>query len=101
MEEILNILELRWVLYLLGFIFLPRINLLFVWYFHGGNLWTYPWVLYGAGFIFMPRMFLGLLVAFTTQNYSIGAAMAIVGFFMDGGTKYFYDHRRRKKRRRD
>ncbi|RKZ30361.1 hypothetical protein DRQ36_05810 [bacterium] len=97
MENALNIWELRWFLYLLGYIFLPRISLLFVWYFHGGCLWDHPWVLFVAGWIFMPRMFFGLLVALTTQNYTIGVIMTILGFFMDGGTKYIYERRRRRK----
>jgi len=100
MENALNIWEIRWFLYLLGFLFLPRISLLFIWYFHGGNLFEYPWALYIAGWLFMPRMFTGLLIAFTTQNYTEGAILAIIGFFFDGGTKFGW-YRRRRTRKRD
>ena len=101
MVEALNVWNLNWLLYLLGFLFLPRINLLFIWYFHGGSLWSYPWVLYVSGWFLMPRMFTGLLVAFTTQNYSLGVFLTLAGFVIDGGTKYgFSRHRRRRRDRR-
>lgn len=93
-----NIWDLHWFFYLLGFIFLPRINLLLLWYFQGGNLWTYPWELYIAGWLCMPRTFTGLLVAFTTQQYKVGVLLTILGFIIDGGTKYGW-HRLRKRRR--
>jgi len=98
MEQAINILELRWILYLLGFIFLPRINLLCVWYFHGGTFWDERWILYVPGWLFMPRMTTGLIVALTTQNFTLGAVLTILGFFMDGGTKYWWDRRRKRRR---
>ena len=92
-------MQLHWLLYLIGYICLPRITLLFIWYFHGGNLWDYHAALYIAGWILMPRMFIGLLVALTTQNYTIGVVLAIMGFFIDISTKYGGVRRMRKKRR--
>ena len=101
MDSALDIWTLNWFLYLLGYLFLPRISLLFIWRFHGGNLWAYPWEIYLAGWILMPRMFIGLLVALTTQNYGIGVFLAVLGFFIDGGTKYgMHIIRRRRKSRR-
>ncbi len=99
MDNLLNIWEVRWFLYLLGFVFLPRINLLFIWYFHGGAFWDERWIVYVPGWLFMPRMMTGLIIAFTTQNYTTGAIMAVAGFFMDGGTKYTWYKRRGRKRR--
>lgn len=101
MEELLNIWEVNWFLYLLGYIFLPRINLLFIWHFHGGTFWDERWMVYLPGWFFMPRMMTGLLIFFTTQNQTAGAILALLGFFMDGGTKYAWHKRRRNRRERD
>ncbi|MCK5834015.1 hypothetical protein KAH81_10155 [bacterium] len=98
---ITDIWQLHWFFYLLGYLFLPRITLLFIWHFQGGNLLSYPWELYVAGWIFMPRMFIGLLIVFTTQQYGIGVLMTILGFFIDGGTKYGWREFRRRKRKKD
>jgi hypothetical protein len=97
MLDMLNVWELRWVLYLLGFIFVPRINLLFIWHFHGGTFWDRRAILFVPGWFLMPRMMTGLIVAFTTENFQLGAIMAIAGFLMDGGMKYFCYKRRKKK----
>ena len=101
MNYAIDIWSLHWLLYLLGYIFLPRITLLFIWRFHGGNLWSYHWELYIAGWLLMPRMFIGLLIALTTQNYGIGVFLAILGFFIDGGTKYGMHIIRRRRHSRN
>ena len=98
MEQILNIYDLNWFIYFLGYLFLPRITLLFILYFHGDNLWSYRWAIYSLGWIFMPRMFIGLLIAFTTQNYVAGVVLTLLGYFIDGGSKYgFFRWRSRRK----
>ncbi|HHS50730.1 MAG TPA: hypothetical protein ENN07_06395 [candidate division Zixibacteria bacterium] len=95
-----NIWDVNWFLYLLGYIFLPRINLIFIWHFQGGNHWNSFWELYIPGWLFMPRMFTGLLVALKTQNYSVGVLLTICGFFIDGGTKWGWFSFRRRRRGR-
>lgn len=101
MTDAINVWELHWVLYLLGWIFLPRINLLFIWHFHGGTFWDQRAWIYVPGWFIFPRMMTGLIVAFTTQNFHLGAILALVGFLMDGGTKYGWYRRRKRRRDRD